>query len=439
MLIGVSFTDVRFPPSIFGNRTIGKDIVELEVSIPFKRNRTVIIHTGQPVLVDHHLCTVFTKVLGQLGPPHGDGPCNLAASRGVLVDNVAVSVMLDLEAAAVEPVVEDLAAENVPPDAPDALPVLLGQPLVADELRVEVSHLVRAVVDVCLLDLRRGALQEHDVVIGPVAPEVEVHERQHVDVAELRVEQDVRMHQVEVRRVEVQLLIEFLAHVPEVAQLVYQRRSLVVSLELAQSLLLERAVVRALRVVRRRGDMLRVNLPLFLSIHDVHERPVGPRDGHQLPSPGDLLVQRLHRRPGDPRCLVELGLVPGHEGRAHELGFTCLRLRSNINVRISPIAPKIYGIPDSLLLDEAKILRKLRELVEVRVLEVDMAQPAELDLGWIVLHVRDRHVGDDALADASRKIGKNVQGRYHSYSACGNGICLRRATFMTGGRVCSLF
>ena len=46
-------------------------------------------------------------------------------------------------------------------------------------------------MDIRLLGFRRSALEEEDVVISVVLPEIEMHERQDIDVGELRVEENV--------------------------------------------------------------------------------------------------------------------------------------------------------------------------------------------------------------------------------------------------------
>ena len=72
----------------------------------------------------------------------------------------------------VPPVVEYLTAQDVPPDAPNRLVPLGGQPLVAQVLRVKVVHLERAVVHV------RGGAGGHEegVVVHGVRAAVDVRE-----------------------------------------------------------------------------------------------------------------------------------------------------------------------------------------------------------------------------------------------------------------------
>lgn len=85
----------------------------------------------------------------------------LCALRGVLaVEQVAVDVVLEDEAAGVEPIVKYLAAHNVAADAPAVLVALVAQPVVAQDLGVKVVRLERGVVHVAL-----GALEEEEAVV----------------------------------------------------------------------------------------------------------------------------------------------------------------------------------------------------------------------------------------------------------------------------------
>ena len=106
--------------------------------------------------------------------------------------------MLDLEAGRVGPVVEDLAAEDVAADAPDARPALLGEPLMPEELRIDVCNLEGGVVDVGRAEARRLPLQEEAVVVGVLLAQVEVHECHDVDALQHWVVEHVAVHEVEV-------------------------------------------------------------------------------------------------------------------------------------------------------------------------------------------------------------------------------------------------
>lgn len=161
---------------------------------------------------DHHTGAtegvLLQELLWDLGAPDGEALVagGAVAHGGVLVDEVAVGVVLDHEAVDVPPVVEDLAAEDVAADAPDGLVLFLGEPLVAQRLRVEVVHLERAVVHV-LLNPRRQRRQEHRVVVHQILAPVDVCEQRHffahrcvrlrVDLVQRHV-QDVARYDVEV-------------------------------------------------------------------------------------------------------------------------------------------------------------------------------------------------------------------------------------------------
>lgn len=85
----------------------------------------------------------------------------LGALRGVLlVEQVAVDVVLEDELGRVEPVVEDLAAHDVPADAPAVLVALVAQPVVTQDLGVEVVRLEGRVVHMAL-----GTLEEEEAVV----------------------------------------------------------------------------------------------------------------------------------------------------------------------------------------------------------------------------------------------------------------------------------
>ncbi len=75
------------------------------------------------------------------------------------------------------PVVEDLTPENVPADAPAVLVPLLAQPVVAEDLGVEIVRLVRGVVDVVLGPL----VEEEAVVVDLLLPAVQSPEDGDVD------------------------------------------------------------------------------------------------------------------------------------------------------------------------------------------------------------------------------------------------------------------
>lgn len=86
----------------------------------------------------------------------GLGPLGRVAA----VEQVAVDVVLEDEAGRVEPVVEDLGAHDVAPHAPAVLVALVAQPVVAQDLGVEVVRLEGRVVHVAL-----GPLEEEEAVV----------------------------------------------------------------------------------------------------------------------------------------------------------------------------------------------------------------------------------------------------------------------------------
>ncbi len=147
------------------------------------------------------------------------------------VHHVAVSVVLDLETAGVRPVVKDLAAQHVAANTPNAMPPLLGEPLVAEQLRVEVGHLEGRVVAERLFHVGLGALHEEAVMVGELLAEIEVEERHDVNVIKVPVVEDVGRHEVEVARIPRELVVEIGKNVPIMPQLVDKRRARMVPLE----------------------------------------------------------------------------------------------------------------------------------------------------------------------------------------------------------------
>lgn len=153
----------------------------------------------------------------------------------ILIDEIAIGVVLDHEAVDVPPVVEDLGAEDVPADAPDGLVFLLGEPLVAQRLGVEVVHFKGAVVHV-LVDVGGQGRQEHGVVVDEALAAVDVGEERdflagglvgfRVDVVEWDVE-DVARHDVEVARVPVHSRGEVFHVEAKVAELLLVSRRLI--------------------------------------------------------------------------------------------------------------------------------------------------------------------------------------------------------------------
>lgn len=96
----------------------------------------------------------------------------LGALRGVLpVEQVAVDVVLEDELGGVEPVVEDLAAHDVAADAPAVFVALVAQPVVAQDLGVEVVSLEGGVVHVALGTLEEEETVVVDLLVATVQPE----------------------------------------------------------------------------------------------------------------------------------------------------------------------------------------------------------------------------------------------------------------------------
>lgn len=172
----------------------------------------------------------------------------LCALRWVLaVEQVAVDVVLEDELGGVEPVVEDLAAHDVAADSPAVLVALVAQPVVAQDLGVEVVGLEGGVVHVAL-----GALEEEeavvvDLLVAAVQPEEDCYVLVLVVIVELFwwVSAALRSAQgnnqefshlarveVEVFRVELVALLEICHAHAVMAQFVYWRWALLKALKL---------------------------------------------------------------------------------------------------------------------------------------------------------------------------------------------------------------
>lgn len=141
--------------------------------------------------------------------------------------------MLNLEAAIVLPVVENLTAQNMSSHVPDTLPTLFCKPLVINQLCVKVFDLIRGVMQVRFLHLRRRTLHEENVVISVLVATIQMHEGHDIDVGKVPVVEDIGWHKVEIIRVPLELCIEVAMNISEVAQLVYQSWTVSEPLEFA--------------------------------------------------------------------------------------------------------------------------------------------------------------------------------------------------------------
>src|SRR6185437_11442896 len=87
--------------------------------------------------------------------PDGDrlGQRRQSLRRLGRVEEIAVAIMFHGVAVGVLPVIEDLAADEMPADAPEVAPTALGEPGMAEILVVEIVDLERAVVEMDALGL----------------------------------------------------------------------------------------------------------------------------------------------------------------------------------------------------------------------------------------------------------------------------------------------
>lgn len=121
----------------------------------------------------------------------------------------------------------------MPTNSPNTLPTLVCQPLVANQLRVKIGHLVGCVMKKGLFNMWLCPLQEENVVVRVLFAKVEMHERQHVHVRKVPVIKNIGRDKVEIIGVPLELIIEIWNDIAEMPQLMHKSRSRVEALELA--------------------------------------------------------------------------------------------------------------------------------------------------------------------------------------------------------------
>lgn len=178
------------------------------------------------------------------------------------------------------PVVEDLAAHDVPADSPAVLVILLRQPRVAEHLDVEIEDLEARMVHV-----EHGALEkEKRVVVDILQPEVQVQERHDVLLG-VRIVHQVAGLEVEVRREEVEGLLVVGDAEAEMAELVDGRRALLEALERV-----DWAVLAGGEVVVQFGECLG-DRDACLAVHQVEGTVIyWVVERHSLPSAWSVRV-----------------------------------------------------------------------------------------------------------------------------------------------------
>ena len=90
--------------------------------------------------------------------------CRLIPHRSILIDKVSISIMLDHEPGDIPPIVEDLTAQDMPSDTPYRIILLLLEPLVTENLSIEIVDFVRRMMNVFLLTINRSRHEEGMVV-----------------------------------------------------------------------------------------------------------------------------------------------------------------------------------------------------------------------------------------------------------------------------------
>lgn len=148
----------------------------------------------------------------------------------------------------------------MPADPPHGLVILAGQPLVAEQLGVEVVDLKGRVMHMA----RRSRTHEERVMIDKLFAAVNVAEKGDLLLPARRLlfrhAHEVRGHEVEVPRVEADLLLQIGDAQAVVAELVHGGRAVVEALEGARARLFLFGVVdELLRQLARFGGALAVN------------------------------------------------------------------------------------------------------------------------------------------------------------------------------------
>lgn len=117
-----------------------------------------------------------------------------------------------------------------------------------------------------------------------------MHEGHDFPVRKLGQVQDIRMDEVEVPSVELQLGLKLLAHVAVVSEFVYQGRAVAVALELALTRLVKGIIERALRFVCCRWWFsLTVYLAHGLAVYHVQKGSVRMRKHDHLSASGGII------------------------------------------------------------------------------------------------------------------------------------------------------
>lgn len=102
--------------------------------------------------------------------------CRALLRRIARIHQIPIHVMLENKPTGIEPIIKDLTTHDMPPDPPTVLPTFMPQPIMPQNLRVEIVRLEARVVDMTF-----GALEEEEAVVvdelGPAGEAAETVER----------------------------------------------------------------------------------------------------------------------------------------------------------------------------------------------------------------------------------------------------------------------
>lgn len=129
-------------------------------------------------------CITFVRALRvkRTGPclELGHAVLNSPLRLVFLIDDIAVGVVLDREAAWVVPVIKDLTAKNVPPNAPHLRIALRTEMVMPKLLDVQVMYLKRCVVWAGVLLPGKEREVKEGMMIAVVPPQVDVVKDGHI-------------------------------------------------------------------------------------------------------------------------------------------------------------------------------------------------------------------------------------------------------------------
>jgi hypothetical protein len=97
------------------------------------------------------------------------------AHRRVLIHQIPIRIMLNHKPTNIPPIIKNLTTQNMSPDTPNTFILLLCEPLMTQQLRIEIMNFVRGVMNVSRF-VRDGGGHEESVVVDRVLAAVDGRE-----------------------------------------------------------------------------------------------------------------------------------------------------------------------------------------------------------------------------------------------------------------------